>query len=30
MEQNNVNKNAPIEQDFNEIVKIRRVNLANL
>ena len=30
MEQNNVNKNAPIEQDFNEIVKIRREKLANL
>ena len=30
MEQNNVNKNAPVEQDFNEIVKIRREKLANL
>ena len=30
MEQNNVNKNAPVEQDFNEIVKIRRKKLANL
>ena len=30
MEQNNTKKNAPVEQDFNEIVKIRHEKLAAL
>ena len=30
MEQNNTKKNQPVEQDFNEIVKVRHEKLAAL